>query len=98
MVASTEALHKQDWDPLYDLVADNRKMGFDGKLKVTRNRFIADLQSTDNLRRLIEFTPVRTEAAELCLFDIYGCGELHYGKQKLERVARVRAAQGQHGQ
>jgi hypothetical protein len=96
--AYTEAFRKQDWDALYDLVSDNSKNGLDGRLKVTRKRFVSDMQGTYDLRRLIRFTPVRTEAAPLFEYDIYGCGEIPYGDQKLERVAAVRATMGQRGE
>jgi hypothetical protein len=98
LAAYTDAFRKQDWAALYDLVADNDKAGLDGKVKVTRRRFVADMQGTYDLRRLIKFTPIRTEAAELFEYDIYGCGAIPYGHQKLERIAAVRAVRGKRGE
>jgi hypothetical protein len=98
LAAYTEAFRKQDWAALYDLVADNDKDGLDGKLKVTRPRFVADMQGTYDLRRLIQFTPVRTQAAPVFEYDIYGCGEIPYGHRKLERISAVRAVMGKRGE
>jgi hypothetical protein len=98
LAAYTEAFRKRDWSVLYDLVADNDKDGLDGKLKVTRRSFVADMQGTYDLQRLIKFTPVRTAAAAVLAYDIYGCGEIPYGHQKLERIAALRAVMGKHGE
>jgi hypothetical protein len=53
------------------------------------------MQGTYDLQRLQRFTPIRTEAisvgAVALYFDIYGCGKIPYGNEKLHRVAAVRA-------
>jgi hypothetical protein len=93
LVAYTEAFRTKNWDALYDLVSDENKHGLDGKLKVTKRIFVRDMQGTEDLERLRKFTPVRTEVVFPGEFNIYGCGEIPYGNQKLERVAAVRAVQ-----
>ncbi|MGA8437639.1 MAG: hypothetical protein WB762_30695 [Candidatus Sulfotelmatobacter sp.] len=91
LIAYTEAFRKKDWAALYDLVADRDKIPVeDGKDKVSKDTFIRDMQGTYDGQRLMKFTPVRTEVG-LMGFDIYGCAEIPYGNQKLERIAAVRA-------
>jgi hypothetical protein len=94
--AYTEAFRAKDWASLYDLVSDENKIGFDNKLKVHKRTFVRDMQGTYDLQRLIRFAPVRTENDGTGNFDIYGCGELPYGNQKIERIAVVRAVR-EHG-
>jgi hypothetical protein len=95
LVAYTTAFRKKDWASLYDLVSDQNKISFN-KLKVTRRVFIRDMQGTYDLQRLIKFAPVRTEVAGAGAFNIFGCGELPYGEEKIERIAAVRAVR-EHG-
>jgi hypothetical protein len=91
LVAYTEAFRTKNWEALYDLVSDENKNGLDGKLKVSKSTFVRDMQGTYDLQRLRKFTPVRTEALMVGEYDIYGCGEIPYGNEKLERIAAVRA-------
>ena len=95
LVAYTSAFRKKNWANLYDLVADQNKIVFD-KLKVSRRKFIGDMRDTYDLERLVKFTPIRTDTVAQGTFDIYGCGELPYGKEKIERIAAVRAVR-EHG-
>ncbi len=95
--AYTEAFRTKDWASLYDLVSDENKIGFDNKLKVYKRTFVRDMQGTYDLQRLIKFTPVRTESDGTGNVDIYGCGELPYGNEKIERIAVVRAVR-EHGE
>ena len=91
----TNAFRTKDWAALYDLVSDGNKTDFNGKVKVTKRIFVRDMHGSYDLQRLIKFAPVRTEADPLG-FDVYGCGEIPYGNEKLERVAAVRAVR-EHG-
>jgi hypothetical protein len=93
--AYTAAFRKQDWASLYDLVSDQNKISFN-KLKVTRRVFIRDMQGTYDVQRLIRFQPVRTDVAGAGAFTIFGCGELPFGEEKIERIAAVRAVR-EHG-
>jgi hypothetical protein len=96
LILYTDAFRTKDWPALYDLVSDQNKVGgLDDKVKVSKRTFIRDMHGTYDLRRLIKFTPVRTEVGPLG-FDIYGCGEIPYGNEKLHRVSAVRAVR-QHG-
>jgi hypothetical protein len=88
--AYTMAFRKKDWAGLYDLVSDENKIRA-GKLKVNRRMFIRDMQGTYDLQRLIKFTPLKTEVISQGIFNIYGCGELPSGDEKIERIAAVRA-------
>ncbi len=100
LIAYTSAFRKKDWASLYDLVSDQNKFDFNHKLKVNRHTFIRDMQGTYNLQRLIKFAPVRTDNNGSgnfdIYYDIYGCGELPYGNEKIERIAAVRAVR-EHG-
>ena len=91
LVVYTAAFRTKNWDVLYDLVSDDSKIGPDGKVKVYKRTFVREMQGTYDLQRLRKFTPVRTEAIMTGEYDIYGCGEIPYGTQKLERIAAVRA-------
>jgi len=93
--AYTTAFRKRDWASLYDLVSDENKISFN-KLKVTRRVFIRDMQGTYDLQRLIKFQPIRTDVAGAVAFNIFGCGELPYGEETIERIAAVRAVR-EHG-
>src|SRR5579864_33056 len=95
LIAYSEAFRAKDRNALYDLVSDESKIGLDGKQRVSRSTFIRDMQDTRDLERLGKFTPFRTEPDPLG-FDIYGCGEIPYGKERLVRVAAVRAVR-EHG-
>lgn len=94
--AYTEAFRTKDWASLYDLMSDESKIGMDGKLKVSKRAFVRDMQGTYDLQRLRKFTPVRTESLMVEEYDIFGCGEIPYGDQKLERISAVRAVR-EHG-
>jgi hypothetical protein len=94
--AYTEAFRTKDWASLYDLVSDENKIGVDNKLKVYKRTFVRDMQGTYDLQRLIKFAPVHAENDGTGNFDIYGCGQLPFGNQKIERIAVVRAAR-EHG-
>jgi len=92
LVSYTEAFRKKDWAALYDLVSDQSKTGLGDKPKVTKQTFIQDMQGTYDLQRLIKFMPVRTEPGEFPgADDIYGCANIPYGNETLERIAAVRA-------
>lgn len=104
LISYTTAFRQKDWTSLYDLVSDENKISH-GKpvfssrtnqmsfvtVKVSRRAFIRDMQGTYDLQRLIRFAPVRTDVAGAGAFNIYGCGELPYGNERIERVAAVRA-------
>lgn len=109
LIAYTTAFRKKDWASLYDLVSDDDKINpgrpvFSSvtkemsfvKVKVSRRAFIRVMQGTYDLQRLIKFSPVRTDVAGVSAFNIYGCGELPYGNEKIERIAAVRAVR-EHG-
>jgi hypothetical protein len=103
LTAYTTAFRKKDWAGLYDLISDENKINhrptFDPKTKtwravtvtVSRRAFIRDMQGTYDLDRLIKFTPVRTDAVGADAFNVYGCGILPSGNEKIERIAAVRA-------
>jgi hypothetical protein len=93
--AYTTAFREKDWAGLYDLVSDENKIR-GGKLKVNRRAFIRDMQGTYDPQRLIKFEPLKTEVVSQGIFNIYGCGELPYGDEKIERIAAVRAVR-EHG-
>jgi hypothetical protein len=107
--AYTTAFRMKDWASLYDLVSDENKVNpgkpvFSSqankmsfvKVTVSRRAFIRDMQGTYDLQRLIKFAPVRPDVAGVTAFNVYGCGELPYGSEKIERIAAVRAVR-QHG-
>ena len=60
-------------------------------------RFVYDRQNTYDLRWLIKFAPVRTEADPIFEYDVYGCAEIPYGDPERERIAAVRAVMGKRG-
>ena len=91
LIAYTTSFRTKNWDTLYDLVSDENKNSLDGKLKATKRIFVRDMQGTYDFQRLRKLTPVRTEAIVVGEYDIYGCGEIPYANEKLERIAAVRA-------
>ena len=95
LTAYTTAFRKKDWASLYNLVSDENKISFN-KLKVTRRAFIRDMQGTYDMQRLIKFQPIRTDVVGAGAFNIFGCGELPYGEEKIGRIAAVRAVR-EHG-
>jgi hypothetical protein len=109
LIAYTTVFRNKDWSSLYDLVSDENKIN-PGKpvfssetnkisivrVKVSRRAFIRDMQGTYDLQRLIKFAPVRTDVAGVGAFNVYGCGELPSGNEKIERIAAVRAVR-EHG-
>jgi hypothetical protein len=108
LIAYTTAFRKKDWASLYDLVSDENKINhkpvFSSETKkmsfvrvtVSRRAFIRDMHGTYDLQRLIKFVPVRTDVAGVGAFNVYGCGELPSGNEKIERIAAVRAVR-EHG-
>jgi len=88
--AYTAAFRRKDWAGLYDLVSDENRYGGNHKLKVTRRIFVRDMEGTD-AARLIKFAPVRTDSVSAGIFNIFGCGEMPGGEEKIERIAAVRA-------
>ena len=92
LTAYVSAFRDKDWEGLYNLVSDSNKIGYNNQLKVNMYVFVAQMQeNTYDRERLIKFEPVRTELVGSETFDVYGCGELHYGNQQVERIAAVRA-------
>jgi hypothetical protein len=98
LTACTEAFREKDFGgPLYDLVSDNSENGLDGSLKITRRRFVYDMQNTYDLQRLIKLAPAGTEADPIFEYDVYGCAEIPYGNPRTERIAAVLAVMGKPG-
>jgi hypothetical protein len=92
LVAYTTAYRNKDWSSLYDLVSEEDKNSLIGGPKLSRDEFIRDMQGTDDSGLLIKFTPVRTEVADTLLgYNVYGCGVVPFGNQKLKRIVALRA-------
>ncbi len=73
LIDFANAFRSKDWIALYSLASDRNKILPDGK-RLELGRFIRDMAGDYDARRLLKFTPVRTESYPAGLFDIYGCG------------------------
>lgn len=93
----TDASRTKDWAALYDLVSDANKTLNDGK-RMGRRRFVRDMGNGYDSRRLLEFTPVRTEiVTESSEFDIFGCGAMPGDHGKRDRTAVAVRVVREHG-